>query len=121
MTEEEIINEMIEDTILATELLKEYKKDYYQRHKAHYHQLVAKWRKDNPIRAKAIADHWLAKYPHYQRNYSRKRKAVTEPLIFEFLDNGFSDDIDGFITYLRNRGVPEQHLNWFRKDIQKHL
>lgn len=108
------------------EQLKEYKRWYYQQHKVHYNQLVADWRKDNPIRAKAIADRWLTKHPHYQRNYQRKRKAATEPLIFEFLDNGFGSDIsdksiDGYISYLRTRGVPEQHVNWFLKDVQKYL
>ena len=103
------------------EQLKEYKKVYYQQHKDHYNQLVADWRKDNPIRAKAIADCWLAKHPHYQRDYQRKRKAATEPLIFEFLDNGSGSDIDGYISYLRNRGVTEQHIRWFKVDVRKHL
>ena len=103
------------------EELKEYKKAYYQQHKGHYKQLTAEWRKANPIQAKAITDRWLATRPHYQRDYQRKRKAITEPLIFFFLDNSASRDIDGYITYLRGRGIPEQHVNWFKADIKKHL
>ena len=101
--------------------LKEYKKNYYQQHKDHYNQLTMEWRKANPIQAKAITDRWLATRPHYQRDYQRKRKAATEPLIFEFVDNGFGNNIDGYITYLRNKGVPERHVNWFLKDVKKHL
>ena len=108
------------------EQLKEYKTEYYKQHKGRYMQLVAEWRKANPIQSKAIADRWLAKHPHYQRDYQRKRKAATEPLIFEFLDNGFGTDIqdksiDGYISYLQNRGIPEQHINWFKVDVQKYL
>lgn len=103
------------------EQLKEYKKEYYQLHKDHYNQLVADWCKDNPIRAKAIADRWVAKHPHYHRNYQRERKAATEPLIFQFLDNGFGNDINGFISYLQNKGIPEKHIKWFRVDVQKHI
>jgi hypothetical protein len=101
--------------------LKEYKRTYYLQHKAHYNQLIRKWRKDNPIQAKVIADRWLAKRPHYQRDYRRKRKAITEPLIFEFLDNSFSGDVNGFIAYLRSTGIPEQHIRYFKVDVQKHL
>lgn len=103
------------------EQLKEYKTEYYKQHKDRYMQLVAEWRKANPIQTKAIADRWLSKHPHYQREYQRKRKAATEPLIFEFLDNDFGSDIDGYTTYLRNRGVSEQHIKWFKKDVQKYL
>lgn len=101
--------------------LKEYKKLYYQQHKDHYNQLVAEWRKANPIQAKAISDRWLAKHPHYQRDYKRKREAAVEPLIFQFMDNGFSSDIDGFISYLQNKGIPERHIKWFRVDVQKYI
>lgn len=101
------------------EQLKEYKKLYYQQHKDHYNQLVAEWRKANPIQAKAIADRWHAKRPHYQRDYVRKRKAITEPLIFQFLDNGFGNNLDAFILYLRSRGVSEKYIKWFKVDCEK--
>ena len=103
------------------EELKDYKKNYYQQHKDHYNQLTIEWRKDNPIQAKTITDRWLASRPHYQRDYQRKRKATVEPLIFQFLDNGFDGNVNGFITYLRSKGIPEKHINWFRVDVKKHL
>ena len=118
MNEEEYINKMIEN-ILATEHQKEYKREYYLQHKDRYNQQYLKWCRDNPKQAKAIRDRWLANNPHYQRDHQRKRKAATEPLIFEFLDNGFGSDIDSYIFYLRNRGVPEKHINWFKKDMEK--
>ena len=103
------------------EQLKGYKKNYYQQHKDHYNQLTIEWRKDNPTQAKAIADRWLASRPHYQRDYQRVRKATVEPLIFQFLDNGFRRDIDSYVSYLRNKGVPEKHIRWFIVDVKKHL
>ena len=118
MNEEEIIDKIIED-IFATEHLKEYKREYYLQHKDRYNQQYLKWCTDNPKQAKAIRDRWLANNPHYARDYERKRKATTESLIFEFLDNGFGSDIDGYITYLRNRGVSERDIGWFKKDMGK--
>ena len=118
MTEEECIDVIIEN-IFATEHLREYKREYYGQHKAYHYQKHLDWCKDNPVQAKAIQDRWRASNPHYQCDYQRKRKAATEPLIFEFLDNGFGSDIDGYITYLRNRGIPEQHIRWFLKDVEK--
>lgn len=103
------------------EELKEYKAIYYQQHKDHYNKLTVEWRKANPIQAKAITDRWLASRPHYQRDYQQIRKATTEPLIFQFLDNGFSEDIDGYVTYLRNKGVSEKHIRWFKVDVKKYL
>ena len=120
MNEEEYIDKIIEN-IFATEHQKEYKREYYKQHRDRYIQQYLKWCRDNPKQAKAIRDRWLANNPHYARDYERKRKAVTESLIFEFLDSGFGSDIDVYITYLRNRGVLEQDINWFRKDVQKHL
>ena len=119
MIEEEIINEMIENLIFTAEHLAEYKREYYEQHRARYNQQYLKWRKDHPIQAKAIRDRWLAKNPHYQRDHQRKRKAVTDSLIFRFLDNGLGSDMEGYVSYLRNRGVPEQHVKWFRKDMEK--
>ena len=106
---------------IKTKQSKEYKTAYYKQHRDRYNQLYLVWCKDNPKSAKAIRDRWLAKNPHYQRDYQRKRKAATEPLIFQFLDNGFGSDIDGYISYLRSRGIPEQHIKWFKVDVRKHL
>ena len=103
------------------EQLKEYQHKYYMQHKDIYYQQFRDWCKVNPKRVKVIQDKWLAKRPHYQRDYRRKRKATVEPLIFQFLDNGFGRDMDGYITYLRNRGVPEKHIRWFEVDVKKHL
>ena len=99
---------------------KEYHHEYYINHKEHYYQQFRDWCKANPKRITKIRHRWLAKNPHYQRDYQRKRKAVTEPLIFQFLDC-FGGDMDGFITYLRTKDVPEQHLKWFKKDVGKHI
>lgn len=121
MTEEEYTDEMIENIIFATEQLKEYKREYYKQHRDKYNQQYLKWCKDNPKKAKAIRDRWLTNNPHYSRDYLRKRRAVTESLIFRFLDNGIGSDIDGYISYLRNRGVSERDIGWFRKDVQKYM
>lgn len=120
MTEEEYIDIIIEN-IFATEHLREYKREYYMQHKAYHYQKHLDWCKDNQVQAKAIQDRWRASNPYYQRDYQRKRKAVTESLIFQFLDNGVGGDIDGYVTYLRNRGVPERHLKWVLKDVQKYI
>lgn len=100
---------------------KEYSRNYYKDHKDHYNQKTKEWRNANPIQAKAIADRWLETRPHYQRDYQRKRKAIVEPLIFEFLDNGFDGDVDGFVEHLQSEGVPEQHIKYFKKDLKKYL
>ncbi len=120
MTEEEYIDVIIEN-IFATEHRREYKREYYMQHKDYHLQKYQDWCKENPVQAKAIQDRWRASNPHYQRDYQRKRKAATESLIFEFLDNGFGSDIDGYISYLRNRGIPKQHIKWFQVDVRKHL
>ena len=101
--------------------LKEYQAEYYKQHRARYNQLSNEWRKANPEQAKSIADRWLASRPHYQRNYQRKRKAIAEPLIFQFLDNTFNGDVDGFTAHPRDKGVPEQHIKYFKKDVEKYL
>ena len=111
--------EMIENLIFTAEHLAEYKREYYEQHRDRYNQQYLKWCRDNPKKAKAIRDRWLANNPHYARDYERKRKAVTDSLIFRFLDNGPGSDMEGYISYLRNRGVPEQHVKWFRKDMEK--
>ena len=103
------------------EQLKEYRHDYYLNHIEYYRAKNKKYAADNPEKMKEYAKQFHINHPHYERDLSRKRKAVTEPLIFQFLDNGFSGDVDGFIAYLRNIGIPEQHLKWFKVDIQKYL
>ena len=103
------------------EELKEYHHEYYMQHKDHYYQQFRDWCKANPKRVKVIRDKWLAKKPHYQRDYQRIRKAAVEPLIFPFLDNGFGSDMDGYVLYLRNRDIPEKHIRWFKVDVKKYL
>ena len=100
---------------------KEYQHEYYMQHKEHYYQQFRDWCKANPTQVKLIRDRWLAKHPHYQRDYQRTRKATVEPLIFQFLDNGFSGNIKGFVTYLRKKGIPEKHIKWFKTDVRKYL
>ena len=118
MTEEEYIDKMIED-IFATEHLAEYKREYYKQHRDRYNKQYLQWCRDNPKQTKAIRDRWLANNPHYARDYERKRKAVTESLIFQFLDNGVGSNMDGYISYLRNRGVSERDIGWFKKGMGK--
>ncbi|MCK4348794.1 MAG: hypothetical protein KAW47_09280 [Thermoplasmatales archaeon] len=102
------------------EELKEYRHEYYIQHKDQHYQYYLKWCGENSVQAAANRERWDDAHPHYYRDYMRKRKAVTEPLIFGFLDN-CSGDMDGFIIYLRTQDVPEQHLKWFKVDIQKYL
>ena len=118
MNEEEYIDKIIED-IFATEHLKEYKREYYEQHRGRYNQQYLKWCRDNPKKAKAIRGRWLANNPHYARDHNRKRKAVTDSLIFQFLDNGVGSNMDGYILYLRNRGVSERDIGWFKKGMEK--
>ncbi|GAH25108.1 unnamed protein product [marine sediment metagenome] len=103
------------------EQVKEYRHNYYIQHKDYHYQKYRDWCNENQEGAAAIQKRWRDAHPHYYRDYMRKRKATTELLIFEFLDNGFGSHIDGYMIYLRNRGVPEKHINWFKVDVQKHL
>ena len=103
------------------EELKEYRHGYYIQHKDQHYQYYLKWCSENPVQAAAIRERWDDAHPHYYRNYMRKRKVVTEPLIFQFLDNGFDGDVEGYVSYLRAKGTPEQHIGWFKTDVQKHL
>ena len=100
---------------------KKYRHDYYLNHIEYYRAKNKKYAADNPEKMEEYAKQFHINHPHYERDLRRKRKAVTEPLIFQFLDNCFGNNIDGYITYLRNRGVPEQHIKWFKVDIQKYL
>jgi len=95
--------------------------EQYERYKDYHYQKYLEWCRDNPEGWAKIQKRWRDANPHYYRDYMRKRKAVTEPLIFEFMDNGFDNDIDSYVTYLRNNGVPEKHINWLKVDIKKHL
>ena len=80
------------------------------------------WRKQNPEQAAKIRQRWLKQNPNYYVNYIEERKGVTDALIFQFLDNGFGGGtLEEFITFLKNEGVPEQHIGWFMADVQKEL
>lgn len=103
------------------EQIKAYRHEYYEQHKEYHYQKYCDWCIDNPKGAAAIQKRWRTANPYYYRDYMRNRKAVTEPLIFEFLDNGFESDTDEYILYLRSRGISEKHIRWFQKDVQKHL
>ena len=106
---------------MKTKQSKEYRHGQYEQHKDYHYQKYREWCRANPKELAIIQKRWRDKHPLYYRDYMRKRKAATEPLIFEFLDNGFGSDIDGYISYLQNRGIPEQHIKWFKVDVQKHL
>ena len=103
------------------EELNKYRHEYYIQHKEYHYQKFCEWCRDNPKSWAKIQKRWRDANPHYYRDYMRIRKATVEPLIFQFLDNGFSDDVDGFVTHLRNMGIPEKHIRWFKIDVQKHL
>ena len=103
------------------EQLKEYRQKYYITHIGYYQAKNKKYAADNPKKMEDYGKQFHIRHPHYERNRIRKRKAITEPLIFQFLDNGFSGDTDSFISYLRNKGIPEQHVKWFKTDVKKHL
>ena len=103
------------------EQVKEYHKRYYEQHKDVMNQQHDTWRKANPERVKEILYRWLTKTPHYSRDYKRKRTAITDQLIFQFLDNGFRDKINDFISCLQRKGIPAQHIKYFKKDVKKYL
>ena len=101
--------------------VKVHKRKYYLAHKAVFREHHRKWSKANPTKIKAKAERWHKKYPHYSRDYKRGRIKITDPLIFQFMDNGFDNDVDGFVGYLRSQNVSEQHISWFEKDVQKFI
>ena len=101
--------------------LKEYRQQYYQNHIVYFRAKNKKYATENPEKMEGYTKQFHINHPHYERDLKRKRKAITEPLIFQFLDNGFGSDISGYISYLRSRGIPEQHIKWFKVDVRKHL
>ena len=103
------------------EQLKEYRQKYYINHIPYYRAKNKKYAADNPKKMEDYGKQFHTRHPHYERDRIRKRKAATEPLMFQFLDNGFDGDVDSFIFYLRNKGIPEQHIKWFKVDAKKHL
>lgn len=103
------------------EQLKEYRQEYYLNHIAYYRAKNKKYAADHPKKMEEYAKQFHIQHPHYERDVKRRRNAITEPLIFQFLDNGFSGDVDGFILHLQIMGIPEKHINWFKVDVQKHL
>ena len=111
----------VKEKMKTPEQAKEYRHEYYVQHKKYHYQKFCDWRRDNPEKAAAIQKRWRDAHPHYYRDYMRKRKAAAEPLIFDFFDNNFNDDVDGFILHLQQEGIPEKHIRWFKVDVQKHL
>ena len=107
--------------MMTPEELKEYRLDYYLSHIVYYRAKNKKYAAENPKKMAEYNKQFHIRHPHYERDLKRRRKAATEPLIFQFLDNGFSGDIEGYITYLRSRGIPKQHIKWFKADMQKHI
>ena len=80
------------------------------------------WRQENPERATKMREQWLKQNPSYYTNYIEERRAVTDALIFQFLDNGFGGGtLEEFITFLKEEGVEEKHIGWFRADVKKEL
>lgn len=103
------------------EEIEAYRRQYYRDHKDVYRQKYREWVERYPGAREAANQRWRAKNPTYYRDYMRKRVATVDPLIFEFLDGGFDNDIGDFINHLRVQGTPAQHIGWFKKDIQKYF
>lgn len=101
------------------EILKARSRKWHAEHKDYCLKKNREWRRKNPERAATIQKCWREKNPDYYREYMRKRKAATEPLIFNFFDNGFEGDVESFVAFLRENGTPEQHIKWFRTDVKK--
>lgn len=101
--------------------IKAYRQKYYLAHKAAFERNHRNWCKAHPGREDKSSKRWHDKHPLYSRDYHRERIGVTEPLIFQFLDNGFDNDVDSFVVYLRSQNVSEQHISWFKKDVQKFI
>lgn len=99
--------------------IKNYRHQWYLEHKAHCAKQNREWCRNNPKKVSAIQKRWRDKNPNYYKNYMRRRKAATEPLIFQFLDNGSDGDVGSFVSYLREVGTPEQHIRWFQVDVKK--
>lgn len=80
------------------------------------------WRQQNPEQAAKMRERWLKQNPSYYANYIQERGAVTDALIFQFLDNGFGDGtLEEFIVFLQAEKVPEKHIGWFRVGVKKEL
>lgn len=103
------------------EEIKQYQQDYYAAHKDRFIETHTNWVKANPKRYVDGQRSWRKKNSHYPRDYARARKEIVEPLIFQFLDNGFDGDVEGFSNYLRTQIFSEQHIRWFEKDVQQFM
>lgn len=103
------------------EELKAYRRQYYIDHKDRYRQKYSDWCKKHPGDREAANQRWRKRNPFYYRDYMRERIKVVDPLAFQFLDSGFDRDVNEYTDYLRSKGTPEQHIGWFKKDIQKFM
>ena len=98
-----------------------YRRNYYITHSEICRTRARNYALNNPDKVKTYLDRFKKTHPTYRRDMTRIRVAAVEPLIFQFLDGGFDKDINDFIDYLRSHGTPEQHLKWFRVDVQPFL
>lgn len=98
-----------------------YGRDYYAAHKDRYAELHHLWCANNSKRYADGQQAWRRRNPHHSRDYKRERVAVVDPLAFQFLDNRVDSNIDAFVIYLHSQNVSEQHIKWFRKDIQGYM
>ena len=48
------------------------------------------------------------------------RADIIDELEFQFVDSGYND-IDRYVSFLRGEGIPECHIAWFEKDVQKFM
>lgn len=114
-------NKSVRDSKKTPEELKAYQHQYYINHKGLYYRSNREWCKNHPKNVAAAQQRWHKRNPAYYRDYIRKRVAITDPLIFQFLDGGFDNNIEGYIEYLHSQKTPEQYIGWFQKDIQKYM
>ncbi|MCK4252012.1 hypothetical protein KAX97_11230, partial [candidate division WOR-3 bacterium] len=48
------------------------------------------------------------------------RTDIIDELEFQFVDSGYND-MDRYVLFLRKEGIPERHIGWFEKDVQKFM
>jgi len=104
------------------EQIREHGQAYYATHKKRYLELHRRWCAKNPKQFTDGQKAWRDRNPHYPGEYTRKRLAIVDPLIFQFLDGGgLGTDTGEYIAYLRSQGVLERHINWFKTDLERCL
>ena len=98
-----------------------YRRNYYITHSEVCRTRARNYAINNPDKVKTYLDRFNKKHPTYRRDVERIRVAVTDELIFNFLENCGDRGVDDYTSYLSTQGVSEQHIKWFRVGVQEHL